>query len=211
MILWIMFLLGTFLLAIGMAMMIEANFGVSTWDVLHIGLSNQTSLTIGIAVVIVGVLLILFKYLMDRKRPQLGTFLNAILVGAFFNYIQAIQLIPTVHLFAERFFLLLLGIIIMGTGSGMYVATGVGAGPRDGFTLAAAKKFNLSIRSMRTIIEALILLLGWFLGGPVSFGTFLSIFLIGTVLQASLLFWRKQLGKLTNPSIETEYDSAKNS
>ena len=38
---WGLFLLGLFLLALGSSMMITAELGVSTWDVLHLGLQKR--------------------------------------------------------------------------------------------------------------------------------------------------------------------------
>ncbi|GAJ97198.1 membrane protein [Geomicrobium sp. JCM 19055] len=49
--------------------------------------------------------------------------------------------------------LLFIGIVLIGLGSGMYVSTRLGAGPRDGVTLAVAKRSGWSIRSVRTILE----------------------------------------------------------
>lgn len=191
----LIFLLGTFFLSLGMAVMIRAELGVSTWDVLHIGLSKHTRLSVGTAVVVVGFLLIALKYVLDRKTPRIGTFVNAILIGCFFNMIQYLNFIPTFAEIWKNVLFLILGVCLMGFGSGMYVSAGIGAGPRDGLTIAIANRFSFSIRFVRTVLEATVLIAGFLLGGPVSIGTFLSIFLIGPVFQASLSFMNKQLEK----------------
>ena len=85
----------------------------------------------------------------------------------------------------------------MGIGSGMYVASKVGAGPRDGMTLFLARRFSISVRLARTILEILALTIGWLIGGPVSIGTFISVPLIGPVMQASLKVWTSILEKLS--------------
>ncbi|MDT2194318.1 hypothetical protein [Paenibacillus larvae] len=89
--------------------------------------------------------------------------------------------------------MLVAGILCMGFGSGMYVASNIGAGPRDGMTLVLAQKFGLSIRLVRTLLELTALTIGWIAGVPVAAGTFISVFLIGPVMQASLAFWRRRL------------------
>lgn len=175
--------------------MLLANLGVSTWDVLHIGVASKLPLSIGTAVIVVGILLILLTCALNKVVPKVGTFINAVLVGVFFDLIQHIPFSQP-ELLWQRAILLVVGVLMMGMGSGMYVATNIGAGPRDGFTLAVAKKLNFSIRTVRTILEAVILLIGGALGGPISIGTFVSIILIGSVLQVSLFFWRKQLEML---------------
>ncbi|MGA9468008.1 MAG: membrane protein, partial [Exiguobacterium marinum] len=64
---------GLFLLALGSSIMITANLGVSTWDVLHIGIAHHLPISIGTVILCVGLLLVLFKYILDRIRPQFGT------------------------------------------------------------------------------------------------------------------------------------------
>jgi len=44
---------------------------------------------------------------------------------------------------------------------------------------------------MRTIMEVTACGIGWLLGGPVFFGTILSIFLIGPFLQFWLFYFRR--------------------
>ena len=51
-------LLGLVLFGIGIAMIVLGDFGLPPWDVFHQGLSEQTPLTIGGAVIVVGALLL---------------------------------------------------------------------------------------------------------------------------------------------------------
>lgn len=193
----VLFLAGLFVLALGAACLIQANLGVATWDVLHIGLTHMTSLSIGTWVQIVGILMILFTCLLDRQLPQIGSLLNIILIGFFLNGILKSHILPTFDDLWARTLLLVIGTLLMGAGSGMYVASRFGAGPRDGLTLVLAKRWGWSIRLVRTLLEAIALLLGWMIGGPVAAGTFVSVILIGPVMQASLKFWTKQVEKLS--------------
>lgn len=192
----LLFVLGIFILALGAGTLITANLGVATWDVLHIGLANLTSLSVGRWVQIVGVVMVLMTCFFERKRPASGSILNIVLVGFFLNIILGANIIPNFQGLVSRFILLLVGIVLMGIGSGMYVASKVGAGPRDGMTLFLSKRFSISVRLARTLLEVTALITGWLIGGPVSFGTFISVPLIGPVMQASLRFWTSQLDKL---------------
>ncbi|MBM0066566.1 YczE/YyaS/YitT family protein [Alkalicoccobacillus gibsonii] len=196
MIKWVVFLIGLLVLATGGAFMIKSAYGSATWDVLHIGLSLKSGWSIGLWVQIVGLLMIGIACLIDRKKPQVGSFINIILIGLFLDGMLRLPIYPSHMLWWESVLFLFGGICILGFGAGMYVATGLGAGPRDGMTLVLAKKTGLSIRLVRTLLEGTALLLGWLLGGPVAAGTFLSVFLIGPVMQASIGFWRKQMARL---------------
>lgn len=192
----LLFVVGIFILAVGVGTLMTANLGVATWDVLHIGLANLTGLSVGRWVQIVGIIMVLMTCLFERKRPAIGSILNIILVGFFLNIILEANVIPHFQGLISRFMLLVVGIVIMGIGSGMYVASKVGAGPRDGMTLFLSKRFSISVGLARTLLEAIALITGWLVGGPVSIGTFISVPLIGPVMQVSLRFWTSQLDKL---------------
>ena len=192
----IVFVCGIFILALGAATLITANVGVATWDVLHIGLARISSLSVGRWVQIVGITMVLMTCVFERKRPVIGSVLNIVLVGFFLNFILSINIIPHFENIGARILLLIIGIILMGIGSGMYVASKVGAGPRDGMTLFLARRFSISVRLARTILEISALTIGWLIGGPVSIGTFISVPLIGPVMQASLKVWTSILKKL---------------
>lgn len=191
---WMLFMGGLFLLALGSSMMITANLGVSTWDVLHLGLARHTPISVGTIILLVGLLLVFVKYLLDRIRPQFGTLVNAIFVGVFMNLILDHHWLPRLDGIALNVGWLVLGIFVIGMGAGLYVAIGYGAGPRDGLTLALADRFHTSVRMMRTWMELTACLIGWVLGGPVFFGTVLSIFLIGPFFQ----FWLEQFRRLVS-------------
>lgn len=192
----LVFIVGIFILALGVVIIIKAGLGVPTWDVLHIGLANLTNLSMGRWVQILGVSMILVTSLLEKKKPAIGSVFNIILVGYFINIILEIQLASNFLSIISPWIRLLVGIIFMGTGSGMYVASKLGAGPREGMTLYFANKLSISIRLSRTLLEITALIVGWLIGGPVSFGTFISIFLIGPTMQFSLKFWTRQLNKL---------------
>lgn len=192
----IVFVAGIFILALGAATVIKASLGVATWDVLHIGLANLTNLSVGRWVQIVGIIMVLMTSFFEKEIPAIGSVLNILLVGFFLNSILTLELIPSFTGLISKSILLVLGIVFMGIGSGMYVASKVGAGPRDGMTLFIAKRFSISVRLSRTLLEITALTIGWLIGGPVALGTFISAFLIGPVMQISLKYWTKQLNKL---------------
>ncbi|WP_445001888.1 YczE/YyaS/YitT family protein [Exiguobacterium alkaliphilum] len=201
---WTLFMGGLFLLALGSSMMITANLGVSTWDVLHLGLARHTPISVGTIILLVGLLLVFVKYLLDRIRPQFGTLVNAIFVGVFMNLILDHHWLPRLDGIALNVGWLVLGIFVIGMGAGLYVAIGYGAGPRDGLTLALADRFHTSVRMMRTWMELTACLIGWVLGGPVFFGTVLSIFLIGPFFQ----FWLEQFRRLVSVIDRAKVDPA---
>lgn len=77
------------------------------------------------------------------------------------------------------------GIVIMGFGGGLYNSVGLGAGPRDGFMLAISDKTGYSIRFVRIVTELLVLVIGFFIGGPVFIFSVIFTFIQSPVFQFS--------------------------
>lgn len=171
-------------MSLGIALMIKANLGGAPWDVLHIGLTNQLGLTVGTWSILMGVLILSATSLLMKAWPQLGAFLNMLLVGLFIDLF--LWLLPTSnHLFIQLA-MLVVGVLTIGYGIGLYIAPGCGAGPRDSLMLALQIKTGLKVQYVRGIMEIMVLTVGWLLGGPVFIGTILFCFGIGSVVGFTL-------------------------
>lgn len=198
----LIFVSGLLVLAVGAAAVIEAHLGAGPWDVLHIGLAQKGFLSIGAWVQVIGIVMIIFSSALEQKKPQIGSIMNILLIGYFLNWILNGHMLPAADSLWKSILLLVCGVGLMGVGAGMYVATTLGAGPRDGITLILAKMSGQSIRLVRTGLEVTALFCGWLVGGPISIGTFVVVFLVGPVMQASLYFWRRQIESLENSMID---------
>ncbi|WP_059102745.1 YczE/YyaS/YitT family protein [Shouchella shacheensis] len=180
MIRWAFFVGGISLLAFGIAVMIRADLGGAPWDVLHIGLTLKFGLTVGTWSILAGIVVLGLSGLLLKRVPQLGAFLNMLLVGLFLDLF--LFLVPIPGTLMGQWFYLLLSFVIIGIGIGIYIAPQLGAGPRDSLMIGLQQKTGWSLRWVRSGMEAIVLLIGWLLGGPVSVGTLLFVFGIGYVV-----------------------------
>lgn len=203
----VIFLCGIFILTLGAAALIEANLGVASWDVLHIGLAKRSVLSIGTWVQIIGILMVLFAAALERKQPQIGSAINILLIGFSLNWILDGHMLPIANTLWMSILKLVSGVCLMGLGSGMYVSTALGAGPRDGLTLVLSRMSGRSVRLVRTMLEITALFCGWIVGGPISAGTFVAVFLVGPIMQASLYFWQRQIESFENFLAERSSES----
>lgn len=190
----IVFFVGISFLSLGIAMVIEANLGVSSWDVLHIGLYYTLGLTIGVWSQIVGLTVIILTALIDRKILHFGTILNMFFVGLFIDLF--LFLLPTMEKWYYQYVFLALGIVIMGIGAGLYITAKLGPGPRDSLMLVLSGRFKWSVGWIKTVMEITVLIIGWLLGGPVYIGTLITSVLIGPIMQFSIKWWEKVLEPL---------------
>ncbi|HEY9472401.1 MAG TPA: hypothetical protein VIS06_00980 [Mycobacteriales bacterium] len=171
--------LGLVLFGISVAMMVQADLGLDSWDVLHQGLAERTGLPFGWVVNGVGGLVLLL-WLPLRQRPGVGTVANVIVVGLVAD--AMLGTLPQPRNLAIRVALLVAGIVLNGVATGLYVGAGLGPGPRDGLMTGLAAS-GRSLRLVRTSIELTVLAIGWLLGGTVGVGTLAFAIAIGPLVH----------------------------
>ncbi|MDP8930173.1 MAG: hypothetical protein M3O70_16795 [Actinomycetota bacterium] len=172
-------LFGLMVMGIGVAMLLTADLGAAPWDVLHQGIARRTSLSVGATVIVVG-LLVFAAWIPLRLRPRMGTVLNAVLVGPMIDF--GLMVLPQPPDLASQIAYLLLGTLLFGLGAGLYIAAGLGPGPRDGLMTGLAAR-GLPVRWVRTGLEVGALAVGWALGGTLGVGTLVVALTLGHVIQ----------------------------
>ena len=136
-----------------------------------------------------GLVLICISLLVSKKYVNIGTFLNALLIGPIMDLFLWLEVLPDASNNWTDYLLLLLGIVLIGLGGGLYVSGGVGAGPRDGFMLSISERMRLSVVKARILVESIVLALGFLLGGPVFWVTFIYTLILSPIFQFSLKFF----------------------
>ena len=173
-------LLGLMGYGFSMAMMVRAELGLDPWDVFHQGLSLRTPMTIGIASAVVGVA-VLVAWIPLRNRPGIGTVANVIVIAVTVD--AGLAILPTPTSLPVRVAMMVSAVVLNAISTVLYIGAGLGPGPRDGLMTGLVVRTGLSVRLVRTSIEATVLVVGWLLGGTVGVGTLLYAFGIGPLVQ----------------------------
>lgn len=188
---YFLFFLGLIFFGLGLAIAVNVKYlGLHPWEVLNVALYQLYGMTIGTWSVVSGLVLITFAAFIDRTYINIGTFLNAICIGPIMDFFLWLDILPKADQTWTDYFILLLGIVITGIGGGMYVAAGIGAGPRDGFMLSISDKTGLSVSKARIIVESLVLIIGFLLGGPVFIASIVYTFIQSPVFHCSLRLFK---------------------
>lgn len=166
---------GLVLFGVGIALMVRADLGLAPWDVLHQGVAERTGLAIGTVTILTGVVVLLL-WLPIRERPGLGTVLNVLVIGLVVDATLAVVQAPDALWLRAAF--LAVGIFVFGPGSGLYIGSGLGPGPRDGLMTGLARR-GRSVRAVRTVIELAALAVGAALGGSIGIGTLAFALTVG--------------------------------
>ena len=173
-------ILGVILFGLGIALMAEAGLGLGPWEAFHQGLGRLTGQEIGTISVLLGIPILLLWWPLG-ERPGIGTLLNVVLIGTATNV--GIAVLPSAVGLGAQLAMMLAGLLMIGLGSGLYLAADLGPGPRDGLMTGLHHRFGWSIRPARTLVEVTVLALGRVLGGSIGIGTVAFAFGIGPLVQ----------------------------
>ena len=173
-----------------MAVMVRAGLGLDPWDVFHQGLTRHTGMTIGTASAVVGVA-VLLAWIPLRNRPGIGTIANVVVIAVTVD--AGLWLLPTPTSLPVRIAMMVGAVVLNAFSTVLYIGAALGPGPRDGLMTGLVVRTGLSVRLVRTSIEATVLAVGWLLGGTVGVGTVLYAFGIGPLVQLVLLITPKRV------------------
>jgi uncharacterized membrane protein YczE len=163
-----------------MALMIKAGLGLDPWDVFHQGLAGRTGLSFGLITAIVGVG-VLLAWIPLRNRPGIGTVANVIVIAVVVD--ASLAVLPAPSALPIRIALMIAAVVLNAISTVLYIGAGLGPGPRDGLMTGLVARSGLSVRLVRTSIEATVLSVGWLLGGTVGVGTVVYALGIGPLVQ----------------------------
>ena len=173
--------LGFAIYGLAIALMIQVNLGTGPWAVLAVALSEIAHTTPGTMVILTGIVVLLIALVL-KEQVGWGTLGNILFSGPWLDLF--LLFIPS---FAGKPLLqgigLLVSIALTGIATAVYIGVDAGAGPRDSLMLAVSRVSGKSVTFARSVIEVLVVILGWYLGGPVGIGTLAFAILIGPLVQ----------------------------
>ena len=174
---------GLFLFGLGESLLITSGAGVGPYTVLAQGISNHTGWSIGLSTFVISIF-VLLMWIPLKQKPGMGTILNAFIIALTIEF--SVYYLPYPETYPMQILQVVVGVLIIGIGSGFYLIANLGAGPRDGLMIGLQKKTNLPIYSIRTIIEVSVVIVGWLMGGVVGLGTAIFAFGIGPSVALGL-------------------------
>ena len=174
---------GLFLFGLGESLLITSGAGVGPYTVLAQGISNHTGWSIGLSTIVISIFVLLI-WIPLKQKPGMGTILNAFIIALTIEF--SVFYLPYPETYPMQILQVVVGVLIIGIGSGFYLIANLGAGPRDGLMIGLQKKTNLPIYSIRTIIEVSVVIVGWLMGGVVGLGTAIFAFGIGPSVALGL-------------------------
>lgn len=175
---------GLLLFAAGIVLILESGLGLSPWDVLNQGIADRTPLSFGVANIVVAFGVLMLAWALGARIGP-GTVANAVVIGAAVDGLLAVDAVDRLSdaSLGPRIGLLVVGIAVIGVGTGLYVGAALGAGPRDSLMLVLARRTGVRIGAVRALLEGSVAVLGFALGGTLGVGTLAFALGIGPAVE----------------------------
>lgn len=207
-----MYILGLFILALGVAFSINSQLGVSPVNSLPYVISLITGQDMGKVVICVFSFYILLQLLILRKEFKwinLTQLIFSTIFGYFVDFAKYLLGDFTLPTYGGQLVMMAIGIILIALGISLYMNAGLINMPMEGFTEAVSKKVfkKLTFQDVKVIIDCLVvgigIILSWLFLGRIEGireGTVLSALLVGLIMKK----FQKVIEPLMNKALGTE-------
>jgi len=179
----LMLCFGLTLFGLGESLIITAGAGMSPWTVLAEGLSISSGLSIGALTFLIS-LGVLLLWIPIKQMPGVGTMLNVVIIAAVIEW--SLPFLPHPDQYGLQILQAIIGTIIVGFASGIYLIANLGPGPRDGLMTGFQRVTGLPIAWVRAMIEIVVVTIGFSLGGTLGLATLIFAFGIGPAVSIGL-------------------------
>ena len=167
----------------GEGLLVQSQWGASPWTVFAEGIARHLGISLGWATALISVV-VLLAWIPLRQRLGVGTISNVVIIAYVLDLTTYAVAAP--HAVWLKIAYVLGAVLSIGIGSAFYLTCNLGPGPRDGLMTGLHKRLNVSIVYIRLTIEAVVLTIGWLLGGTVGVATAFFAATIGFSIGASL-------------------------
>lgn len=188
---WIILLSGLIVLSFGASIIIVTEFGGDSITVFSGGLSNILKIDYGYAYIIGNFFFLLFMFLFHRRQIGIGTILSTFLIGLLINLFSNTLPFEKIDNTVFNFLFSLTGLMIAAIGLSLYIYSNTGLGPFEAFVDFFSEKFKIKFGYIKIIIDALLFILGFLMGGIFGLTSVISVIVLGPLIDLFGLLFKK--------------------
>jgi len=184
----LVFLVGIFIVQIGVGLFIQSNAGLDSYTIIMEGISILLNITVGQANILVMAVLFVIIFCMAREYIRIGTFLATFITGIFLDTVnQSLTVFGISDMaYIPRLLILILGCVVISIGFSILNAPELSVSPLDQMPLIIMDRTKFTYSQIRIVQDTLFITVGYLLGGTLGLGTIISLFLIGPCIQFTL-------------------------
>lgn len=178
------YLFGITILTLGISLILLSELGAGPWDALFYALSVNLGLTVGSWTFIIGFLLIIINGLLLKQKPDFSALITMFLIGSVLDFwLLFVFSGAEVSGLFPRTVILFTGILLIGAGVASYMQSNFARNPIDHSMVVFHTLTGKSLAFSKTFLEVFILIIAFFIGGPIGVGTLVIAFGIGPLIQ----------------------------
>ncbi|MEC1751704.1 YczE/YyaS/YitT family protein [Bacillus mojavensis] len=204
---YIVYVLGIFILTLGISFTIQSDLGTSPFDAVVVGLSKNVGLTVGSWEIIIAFILICCNSFLKKQRPEVLGMLTAFITGIGIDmWLFLLHNLLTPDLWYSKVICFGIGLVVIGLGTATYLHSNFAPIPVDRLTFIIKELTRTNIFFSRTFIYLLFLIAAIILNGPVGVGTLLTVCLGGIILNSFMPFTEQILDRIFTHSSTSPND-----
>ncbi len=159
----ILYLVGLFIITIGINLSIISALGVSPVSAFTYPLSQATGLSLGLVTVLTYSVLVLFQWLLLQKKFKAKDLLQipfSMCFGLFVDMTGRILSFIHPENYLQQFLIMMLGVIVCAFGATIYIAMDIVQNAPEGFNLAVSKRFSMPFSRSKVLSDCLFIAVG---------------------------------------------------
>ena len=176
----IYYILGLFILATGICLIIDSKLGASPWDLLCLGLYNKTGISVGTWQIINNIVMIIITKGLFQKKWNFICLIPGVLLGLFIDIMYTYTSLITLPSMIS----LMMGCMMSGLGLAIYIHQGLSANAIDNFMHSLQVYKRLSTGTSKIICDFIPISIILLLGIQLQIATILIYVLVPLWMQA---------------------------
>ncbi|GGE78803.1 YczE/YyaS/YitT family protein [Priestia taiwanensis] len=178
------YIIGLVFISLGACIVMKANMGAGPWDALTVGEYHAFGLSVGIWVIINGMIIMFINALLLRSRPEYVSLLTIMVTGMLMDFwLMRGLTFWSIDSLMERGVGFGIGIVMLAIGIAMYLPSQFPVNPLDKLMVALRARFGVSLGIAKIIIEVVAIVCAILLKGPIGVGTIIIACLLGPCVQ----------------------------
>ncbi|MFJ6617797.1 YitT family protein [Kitasatospora sp. NPDC091335] len=187
----LVYLMGCLVFSLGAHCFIRSDLGTDPLDVFSLGVLRHLPLTIGICQAVVAIVCIAVWSAWNGKRPVVSPFVTFFLCGSLIDLFQWLR--PADWLGLRNYPLMLLGALLCAYASALIIMSGFGIRAIDLLAITMRHRWTWPFWCAKGLVEGVLLVCGWLLGGPVGIGTVAFLVFVDLLIEPFVRFNRRFL------------------
>lgn len=178
----ILYIIGVFIMPLGVVFTINAHLGAGGYDALNFALGEKSGISTSYAIYGTAFLALFITAFIRRGLPRFTTFISSFFIGLatdfwklIFANVQGTTLVSSV-------IIMIIGLLLIGVAVASYMLSGLPTNPTDDL-IVACKERGFSIRVSKITMDAVCVIIAFVLGGEIGIGTIVVTFLLGPIID----------------------------